>query len=83
MGAGSLRENHWWDFARGFLPAALFLKKTHVVLLIDWTDLLVGHCFEVALTIISDAPKYCVSDFLRHVARFQKGINLDSSYNTY
>jgi len=53
-----------------------------MVLLIGWTDLLVGHCFEVALTVISNAPKYCVSDFLRHVTSFQKSIDLDSSHNS-
>lgn len=53
-----------------------------MVVLIGWADLPVGHCFEVALTVISNAPKCCVSDFLRHVTSFEKGIDLGSSYNS-
>lgn len=61
----SLKESHWWDFARGFLSAVFLIKKNkprkrHVIRLIDWSGLLVVHCFEVALTVISNAPKYCL-----------------------
>lgn len=67
MGGGSL----WKKIIDEILPEVFFLllfclfvfKKTHVVLLIDWEYLLVGHCFELALIVISTAPKYCASDF--------------------
>lgn len=70
MGADSL-----WEKITGEILPEVFLQlhffyRPSVVLLITETDLLVGCNFEVALTVISNAPKCCCSGFRRHVAGF-------------
>lgn len=53
-----------------------------MILLIDWADALVGHHFEIALTVISNAPKYCISDFPKFHS-FSKGHKFLTALTTF
>lgn len=81
MGADSLQEKITGEILPEVFSQRHFSYWASVVLLIYDTDLLVGHHLEVSLIVISNAPKYCLSDFLRHVTGFQKGMYICRFYN--